>query len=302
MKRKPTDIPGSLKMIDVESLLRKRGIYSKQHTNKELKVVAKQMLKAKRKKKSSPHPQFTMEQIENYGSKQLHIVEIVEKQFENKVYQFIVNTEAEFLKRFDDEVKTRKSFVKFIKKDYYTDHEDELIVQAGVDFNPLLENVAILAGNEANKLIGVEEPYILYDYKGRIARNVEKFTRSLLDTDREHLANIITNGLQDGKSVPEIRKEIESTFDQYSRMQAQRITRTEVIRASNQAALDAYERSGVVEGKQWVTFGAVDECAQYDGKIETLNGKFYSDTTEFKDGDPPIHPNCRCIIVPIVGV
>lgn len=299
--RKPVEVPASLKMVDVESLLRKRGIYSKQHTNQELKVAAKQMLKSKRKKRSSPHPQFTMEEIESYGSKQLHIVETVEQQFENKVYQFIVNTESEFLKRFDEEVKTRKSFVRFIKKDYYTDHEDELVVQAGVDFNPLLENVAILAGNEANKLIGIEEPYLLYDYKDHIARNVEKFTRSLLDTDREHLANIITNGLQDGKSVPEIRKEIESTFDQYSRMQAQRITRTEVIRASNQAALDAYRRSSIVEGKQWITFGAVDECAKYNGKIESLDSKFYSDVTEFKDGDPPLHPNCKCVLVPIVS-
>jgi SPP1 gp7 family putative phage head morphogenesis protein len=122
----------------------------------------------------------------------------------------------------------------------------------------------------------------------------------MLDTDREHLTNIITHGLEDGKSVPEIRKEIETTFDQYSRNQAQRITRTEVIRVSNQSALDAYERSGIVEGKQWVTFGAIDECAAYDGEIETLDGKFYSDTTEFKDGDPPLHPNCKCVLVPIV--
>ena len=84
-------------------------------------------------------------------------------------------------------------------------------------------------------------------------------------------------------------------------MQAERIARTEVIRASNQASLDAYIQSGVVEGKQWITFGATDECEQYDGKIEyDLEGKFYSSDNEFQDGDPPLHPNCRCVLVPIV--
>jgi SPP1 gp7 family putative phage head morphogenesis protein len=122
----------------------------------------------------------------------------------------------------------------------------------------------------------------------------------MLSTDKDHLINIINHGIEDGKSVPEIRNIIEEDFNVYSKNQAQRITRTEVIRTSNQATLDAYEQSGVVEGKQWLTAGAVDECAEYDGQIESLDGNFYSDTSDFADGDPPLHPNCRCVLLPVL--
>ena len=31
-----------------------------------------------------------------------------------------------------------------------------------------------------------------------------------------------------------------------------------------------------------------------------MDGNFNADTTEFADGDPPLHPSCRCSLVPIV--
>jgi SPP1 gp7 family putative phage head morphogenesis protein len=113
--------------------------------------------------------------------------------------------------------------------------------------------------------------------------------------------DVITNGIENGNSVIEIRNTL--TGDDmlsFSKMQSTRITRTEVLRASNQSGLDAWKQSGVVEGKQWITAGADDECADYEGQIETLSGNFYDDTSEFADGDPPLHPNCRCTLIPIV--
>lgn len=299
-------IPKALKNIDLKSVLRSRGIYELQAKNKatkeSLKPVAKRMLK-----KSQPpilenqhHATLSDTVVMEYWQKQIHMVEVIEDKFEKKVEQFIVKIGEGFLKNLDSEVSNKKEFATFLKKDFFSDNEDDYIVQAGLDFNPLLENIAILAGNEANKLIGVKDPYLLYNYKEEISKNVAKFTQSLLDTDREHLTNLITNGLTEGKSIPEIRGLIEADFGQYSKMQATRITRTEVLRASNAASLDAYKQSGIVEGKQWLTAGATDECADYEGQIESLDGSFYGDTTEFADGDPPLHPNCRCVLLPVL--
>jgi SPP1 gp7 family putative phage head morphogenesis protein len=204
-----------------------------------------------------------------------------------------------FLTHLESEIAITKSFQNK-DKDYFSDNEDDLLVAAQLDFTPLLLDQAVLAGNEALRLISSKDIYTP-SFRKQIAENVAKFTQSMIDTDRDTLINIITQGLQNGHSIPDIRKEITDTFDSISKNQAQRITRTEVLRVSNQAALDAWEQSGVVEGKQWLTAGAVDECADYEGDIVyDLGGNFYSDITEFKDGDPPLHPNCRCVVLPIL--
>lgn len=312
--RLPSELPASLKNIDIKAVLRKHGVYAQQTKNLELKRAAmpfaRQIIKQRYSNKTPSTEkatskklsvQFTNEQLMSYWEKQIHIVETVEQHFEKKIEQFIVHVEKAFLDHLDTEVTNRKSFVEFVNKDYFADNEDELMVQAQIDFTPLLENVATLAGQEAMKLAGSDQVYLPFDYRKQIVENVNKFTKSMLDTDRDALINLITNGLQDGKSIPEIRTSIQETFDTYSKTQAQRITRTEVIRASNQASLDAYEQSGVVEGKQWLTAGATDECAAYEGQIEwDLHGNFYDSDNEFQDGDPPIHPNCRCVLIPVV--
>jgi SPP1 gp7 family putative phage head morphogenesis protein len=308
MTRLPTEIPDSLKGVDIKALLRKRGIYKKRNAYAAVKEaalpIARQIVKGRKKAPyvapPNRHAQFTNERLQDYWEKQIHVVEVVELKFEKKVEQFIQHVEKGFLSRLDAEVGNRKEFVKFVQKDYFSDEEDDLLVQAQIDFAPLLENIAVLAGQEANKLIGVSEPYLPFEYRDQIRQNVAAFTKSMLDTDRDALTSLITNGLQDGKSIPEIRSSIESTFSDYSKNQAQRISRTEVLRASNQASLDAYKQSGVVEGKQWLTAGATDECADYEGQIESLDDNFYSDTDQFADGDPPLHPNCRCVLVPVL--
>lgn len=306
--RKPTEVPASLKTIDVKAILRKRGVYLEQRINQENKAkalpIAKALIKSKKKAPKAPEPQkyahITNEAAQAYWEKQIRIVDIVEAKFEKKVEQFVNKIVSEFLKHLDTEVNNEKSMKKFNTKGYFDELEEDLLVQAQFDFTPLLMDQAVLAGQEAYKLIGVDDIYLPDKLRNRVSKNVAKFTQSMLDTDRDTLVNIISNGLSDGKSVPEIRSAIETSFDDISKNQAQRVTRTEVLRVSNQASLDAYEQSGVVEGKQWLTAGAVDECAQYDGQIVTLSGSFYGSDNEFQDGDPPLHPNCRCVILPVL--
>ena len=313
------NVPASLKNVNLEAVLRRRGFYTRKQEYLELKAaarpIAQKFIKQKRQttniqalpskdsiktSEAQRHLQFTNDVVQGYWEKQIHIVETIEKQFEKRVEQYITFVERDFLAHLDSEVSSRKSFIAFVQKDYFSENEDDLLAKAQIDFTPLLDTVAVLAGQEANKLLGIDTPYIPYNIRKQVIENVDKFTKSLLDTDKQKLVDLITSGLRDGQSVPEIRNLITETFNSYSKMQAERITRTEVIRASNQASLDAYKQSGVVVGKQWLTFGAVDECAEYDGKIEKLSGNFYSSDNAFQDGDPPLHPNCKCVVLPIV--
>lgn len=335
-KRNPKEVPSAISHIEgFKSILRRRGIYLKLRQNKELKEVFKpvveKIVKDHRKKgkiisidkayeiatakkdtdEYTPpvHAKFSADEIMTYREKTLHDVDVVATHFDKAIQKFLGYVHNKYMDNLESEINAQKSarakkkaLQNFQTKDFFDDNEDDLLAQAQLDFTPLLDNLGIIAGQEAYSLVGVDDPYIQSrSLKTLISNNVEKFTKSMLDTDRDHIINIITNGIENGDSVVDIRNEL--TGDDllsFSKMQSTRITRTEVLRASTDSALDAWNQSGVVEGKQWITAGADDECADYEGQIETLSGNFYSDTSEFADGDPPLHPNCRCTLIPIV--
>jgi SPP1 gp7 family putative phage head morphogenesis protein len=65
---------------------------------------------------------------------------------------------------------------------------------------------------------------------------------------------------------------------------------TETARAMTQASLDAYQANGVDQWNWILSDGACPVCeAQRDDNPHELN-----------DTAPPIHPNCRCAVSPIV--
>lgn len=301
-KEPPT--PKGLKYVNIKSVLRRNGIYKDKETWHEIKTaavpVAKRIIASRKKRSEQPeeprrHAQFTNEQVQTYWEKQIHVVEIIEQRFENSVRQFIDELEEKAVSNLEREIANRKSVV---FKNLYNEKEE--IARAMIDFTPLLMEQVMASGQQANDLIGIDSPYLPNNMRSAISKNVQRFAKSMLETDQDILTDLISDGIRQGLSVPQIKDGIKSEFANIRERQAKVITRTEVLRASNDAALDAFKQSGVVEGKQWLTAGADDECAAYEGKIESLDGDFYKSDNEFQDGDPPLHPNCKCILLPVL--
>jgi SPP1 gp7 family putative phage head morphogenesis protein len=84
----------------------------------------------------------------------------------------------------------------------------------------------------------------------------------------------------------------------FSDERAMLIARTETIRASNQGALASYRAADVAQ-KEWTT--AEDDRVSEDCEANGDQGPIGIDEA-FDSGDmtPPAHPNCRCVIVPVV--
>lgn len=319
--KKNTEVPAALAHVEgmnVKALLRKRGVYLKQRQNQELKEaaipVAKELVlkikKSKAKKKTvvevvppQKYISFTDDVVETYKSKAIHDAEVVESHFEKAIQNYLTNTLLKtVLDNLSATVNASKSKTDIKTKDLFADEtKDYLLNQATIQLEPYLQNMAVIAGQDAFKLIDINDPYIPSDALRKLINgNVHKFSESMIDTDQQHLADIIIEGITDGKGVPEISSAIKGDFADYSKMQATRITRTEVLRSANQSAVDAFKQSGVVQGKQWVIAGADDGCKDFDGEVVTLEGGFYKGENEFQDGDPPLHPNCKCIVIPVI--
>ena len=93
------------------------------------------------------------------------------------------------------------------------------------------------------------------------------------------------------------------------------IARTETIRASNFATVEAYRQSEVVEAKEWLA--EMDErtcgyCQEMNGKVIDLDESYFEEGDDFTvDGstlnielldvdEPPLHVSCHCTTIPVL--
>lgn len=126
----------------------------------------------------------------------------------------------------------------------------------------------------------------------------------------------------EGEGIPQLTKRINAIFTSKTEYQAERMARSEVIRASNFAAEQAYLQSGVVTMKEWIVSRdnrLCPFCKPMAGKKVVVGFVYFqqgdvahgtSETGEpvslalnYEDiFHPPLHPQCRCTLVPVVDI
>jgi HK97 family phage portal protein len=129
------------------------------------------------------------------------------------------------------------------------------------------------------------------------------------------LRKTLSIGLESAETVVELRKRVMAVFDGLEKWGAQRVARTETIWAWNEGAVQGYIQSGVVEKKEWLSSGdsrSCDFCPTLDGKVISIEANFFDKGSNYDVGErslsftyedvshPPLHPNCRCTIVPVI--
>lgn len=149
---------------------------------------------------------------------------------------------------------------------------------------------------------------------GYLENQVKDFALSVNETARRAIAQAVQDGLNNGSPMAEIAQFIRTYYeDTYTASKSLQIARTETMRATNFATDSAYKDAGV-KSKQWLT--AADErtcefCAPLDGKVIDIGDNFFEKGDEYVSsegnslklsygdtGYPPLHPNCRCTIIP----
>ena len=151
----------------------------------------------------------------------------------------------------------------------------------------------------------------------QLMKNIEKFAWSIdTDTNKKLVADFTTI-LEKWLSFDNGRDLLLSTFKELKTTRADLIVRTETIRAWNRWSQMWRKESWVVEKKQRYT--ALDErvcefCWPMNWTIVWLEDNFYNqgnvlvgeNGTEMKldysdTPYPPLHPNCRCVILPVIN-
>ena len=108
----------------------------------------------------------------------------------------------------------------------------------------------------------------------------------------EGIFNCVATGQSKDKLVAQLQRNFSVSFSN-----ADRITRTELTHVQNKGAAERLKAHGIKEYKYLATDDGRtdDECANLNGKV------FSFDVAAVGINFPPMHPACRCCIIPVVG-
>lgn len=207
--------------------------------------------------------------------------------------QLIFGTQKEkILKRMG-----KKKVKKVEVDDYLLDEDEEAQIMIQI-YEPLVKGVVKERGQRAANLVGTNFTMTTDAVKDYLKNRPFDFSFEMNKTTNDMLGKTLAEGVDAGEGIPELRKRVEELFDGMEKYRSERIARSEVIRASNFAATEAFDQSGVVDEVQWLATpdDRIDsECADLDGQTIKLGSSFASGV-EY----PPLHPNCRCTVVPVI--
>lgn len=254
--------------------------------------------------------------------------ELVE--FHDKKIMFLDHLEKDYIANLN------KHFKK-IKRNLLGQIEGKTAKTKGVDINlqidieesvdsmvkissPVLTEAVVLESSLTYALLGLHNTLtptqdIVKDF---IAKRTLKLGKESTQTTQDAVDKIVKDWSERGASWTELRSDLTKYFDDEgtgTRARADMIARTELSNATGFAQQEVYKETGAV-GKQWLT--SVDErvCPYCDsmndkygsGMTVSITENFFNKGDTMPDGTtndweavdtPPLHPNCRCDIIPV---
>lgn len=167
------------------------------------------------------------------------------------------------------------------------------------DIRPDLESVARSGAaeglNQVDADVGAALQQVNREALAWARQRAGELVTEISETTRDRVRDIVLAGLEAGESNEQIADELEES-DWFGEARASRIARTETAFADTNGNLIGWSASGLVAGKEWKT--DVDPCeeicAPLDGEVLPLD-------EEFPEGDPPAHPNCECVLLPVLA-
>lgn len=215
---------------------------------------------------------------------------------------YFADQQEEVLAAFDD---TYKKNVKATKAAADALFDEDAEAEKLVDLTKKFFTVLVQEeGEDALVAAGLDAAFDARNERVQKAllKGIEKMATEVNDETAKKINEAIGTGLDEGEAIPDIRKRIQD-LTAFDKARAEVIARTETTRAQNFASVEAWRESEQVEGKVWYTAEderVDDECAALHGEEFGLDENVDPGNSYGRVGGPPIHPNCRCTLLPVV--
>lgn len=174
---------------------------------------------------------------------------------------------------------------------------------------PLIEALFSEAGQRTYELLNLEQEMLITAAIHKMLTEQTLFmAKGVVETTNDAIKAQLELGLSKGESVNDIANRMKDVFNSAEDFRAERIARTETLRFNTLSTETAFQDSGIVEAKEWVTDGnPCPFCISMQGKVAALGANFLSvgdkvldRTIDYSDVPaPPLHPNCECDLIPV---
>ena len=176
-----------------------------------------------------------------------------------------------------------------------------------VKVEPIRKAAFMASGAEAIAGIGVGT----FEFTPVVAARLSKYGGTMIEqiqpTTLKRLQRALAVGAEEGQSIGTLTKSVNAAFGG-RRRNAATIARTELLRASQDAQLEGFDQSGVVEWKQWNDngdndvrdshYGSLIDIVKNDESFILANGA-RADFPGDGNLDPSDSINCRCFLTPV---
>lgn len=225
------------------------------------------------------------------------------------------------------EVKIKKTLSKFANRQL--NNVIEAITQTGKSYEEWLFNVK----DESEKLEPLLTPIIIElmevqaedvtnfisgelltiptEVRNEVKQNILRLAGVFNQDTIVALEATLNEGQTAGESLVKLKKRVEGVFSDAKGYRAERIARTESLKAGNVSAELVYKANGYKTIKWYTNPSACDFCNSMNGTVKSIGANFINlgDTLTNDKGEkmmidyrdivtPPLHPNCKCSILP----
>ena len=172
---------------------------------------------------------------------------------------------------------------------------------------PVYVSSAVQSGQQQNSAFSLGVSFDVRKMQPWLDRRVPFWAERVnVETGRLLLADI-EEALAAGESIRQIQTRVERVFDFSDAARSERIARTETQSAMNEAAVETYRQSGVVDRKIWLaTLDSRTRDAHWEAhrQVAELEANFIVGGESIShpgEGSPENAINCRCTVAPIVA-
>jgi len=229
--------------------------------------------------------------------------DIYAKKYKSKLVTFLANQEDQIIEKIGARKKAFEEWL-FDIKNASEDMKDALL--------PVILDLMEAQGEDVSNFISGELLTISPEIRTKVEHDILQIS-GVFNTDTiKALEKTLQEGQAQGESLVKLKKRVEEVYSDAKGYRAERIARTESLRASNSTAEIVYQQSGYNKVEWFTNPGACEFCQTFSGKTKNIGSNFMNngDTLTGADGGmmkityddigtPPLHPNCTCSLVPV---
>lgn len=264
-------------------------------------IVKKKIVLKKQPSKANIEKKLNQEQ-EQFRTELVKNNDIYAKKMKAAISTFAANQEDRVIANLNATMKSYEEITFSVKE------ETEALAFVLV---PIALDLVIAQSEDVANFITGELLVVTTEIKQQVESQILRIA-GLYNVDTiQGLEKTLSEGVANNESLAKLKKRIESVYEESKGYKAERIARTESLRLSNKTAEDVYFQNGFSTVKWFVNPGACEFCLSLSGQKKTIGGNFKNigDVIPLEDGStmrieyddigtPPLHPNCKCSIVP----